>query len=260
MTIERVTFVTHHDKPRALELERELAAEVERRGATVDHDEPDLVVALGGDGTVLRAAQIAHGSNALLLGINLGSVGYLTETDAAGGGDAIARIFAGDFSIETRLMLDCSVDDGDRFVALNEVLVDRAGRHLVKIAVEVDGEYLATFNADGALVATPTGSTAYALSAGGPIVSPRTECLIVVPVSPHMIFARPFVLAPDARVTMQVTTEGADATLSIDGSIGCAAPRGTVLSVRRHERPLSVVRLGGPDFIQRLRIKLDLPG
>ncbi|MEA2487311.1 MAG: kinase [Actinomycetota bacterium] len=260
MKIERVTFVTHDGKPDSGHIETELAAEVRKRGATVDDADPDLVIALGGDGTVLRAAQVAHRSNALLVGINLGSLGYLTEVDGTEGGRALDRIFAGDFSIESRLMLDCRIEDGDAFVALNEVLVDRAERHLVKIAVHVDGEYLATFNADGALVATPTGSTAYALSAGGPVVSPRAECLIVVPVSPHMIFARPFVLAPEARVRMEVTSEGADATLSVDGSTGCSAPRGTVLSVGRHERALRVVRLGGPDFIQRLRIKLDLPG
>jgi NAD+ kinase len=260
MSLERVTFVTHPDKAGATSLERELADEVVARGASVDSDRPDLVVALGGDGTVLRAAQVAHRADALLVGINLGSVGYLTEVDGTEGKAALDRIFAGHYSIENRLMLDCRIEGGDHFVALNEVLVDRSGRHLVKIGVEVDGEYLATFNADGALVATPTGSTAYALSAGGPVVSPRAECLIVVPVSPHMIFGRPFVLAPEARVRMEVAPEGADATLSVDGGTGCPAPRGTVLSVGRHERDLRVVRLGGPDFIQRLRIKLDLPG
>lgn len=260
MNVERVAFVTHHEKPGAADLERRLTEDVTRRGAVVADEAPDLVVALGGDGTVLRAAQIAHRSDALLVGINLGSLGYLTEVDGSDADSAMGRIFGGDFSIEKRLMLRCDVGGRDSFVALNEVLIDRAGRHLVKISVEVDGEYLATFNADGALVATPTGSTAYALSAGGPVVSPRAECLIVVPVSAHMIFARPFVLAPDARVRMEVTTAGADATVSIDGSTGCDAPRGTVLTVGRHERALRVVRLGGPDFIQRLRVKLDLPG
>ncbi len=260
MRLARVSFVTHHEKEGADDLEQRLVADIERRGAAVDNDNPDLVVALGGDGTVLRAAQVAHRADALLIGINLGSLGYLTEVDGSEGERALERVFSGDFTIETRLMLECRVDDGDSFVALNEVLVERAGRHLVKIAVEVDGEYLATFNSDGAIVATPTGSTAYALSAGGPVVSPRAECLIVVPVSPHMIFARPFVLAPEARVRMEVTREGADASVSVDGALGAAAPRGSVMSVGRHERALRVVRLGGPDFIQRLRVKLDLPG
>lgn len=260
MNVRRVTFVTHHEKKGADELERRLAGAIESRGATVGDGRPDLVVALGGDGTVLRAAQVAHRADALLIGINLGSLGYLTEVDGSEGESALERVFAGDFTIESRLMLDCSIEGGDSFVALNEVLVERSGRHLVKIAVEVDDDYLATFNSDGAIVATPTGSTAYALSAGGPVVSPRAECLIVVPVSPHMIFARPFVLAPEARVRMEVTQEGADASMSVDGSLGAAAPRGTVLSVGRHERPLRVVRLGGPDFIRRLRVKLDLPG
>ncbi|MFN2594745.1 MAG: NAD(+)/NADH kinase [Actinomycetota bacterium] len=260
MAIERVTFVTHHEKPDADKLEQALASQIEKKGATVGEEDPDLVVALGGDGTVLRAAQVAHRSNALLVGINLGTLGYLTEIDSSEGGRALDRIFAGDFSIESRLMLDCRIEGGDSFVALNEVLVERSGQHLVKIAVQVDGEFLATFNADGALVATPTGSTAYALSAGGPVVSPRAECMIVVPVSPHMIFARPFVLAPEAIVRMEVGSDGADATLSVDGSRRSAAPGGTVLTVGRHQEALRVVRLGGPDFIQRLRVKLDLPG
>jgi NAD+ kinase len=197
-----------------------------------------------------------------LMGVNFGSLGYLAEVE---GGDlfpAFERILAGDFTTESRMMLRCDTPDGnDQAVALNEVLVEREARtRLVRLGVSIAGERLTDFNADGVIVATPTGSTAYALSAGGPIVSPRAECIVLVPVSPHMVFARPFVLAPDAEVEIHVDRGGDAAALAIDGGIDRELPPGSRIRVARHERPLRLVRLGSPGFIERLRAKLDLPG
>lgn len=258
MKIERVAIVTHEGKARAGELQRELTGFLGSQGIEVTTSEPDLVVSLGGDGTMLRAAQLAHAADAPLLGVNLGMLGYLTEVDAGDEIAALEKIFAGSFSLEERMMLSCT-SGGDSYVGLNEVLVERSSRHrLVRLGVRIGGESLAEFNADGVIVATPTGSTAYALSAGGPIVSPRAECLVLVPVSPHLIFTRPFVITPDEEVEITVDTERG-ASLTLDGALGRDLPPGATVAVGRHPRPLRLVRLEGPGFLERLRAKLDLP-
>ena len=266
MKVERVGMVVHDGKPRAVELQKELTDWLASRGVTVDPDDPDLVVSLGGDGTVLRAARHAHAADAPLLAVNLGRLGYLTEVESASAREALERIFDGRFELEDRMMLQCDVGSAeapDSFVGLNEVLVERSSRsRLVSLDVAIGGERLTTFNADGIIVATPTGSTAYALSAGGPIVSPRAECLVLAPVSPHMIFSRPFVLAPDE--TVEITVAGDDdraheASVVLDGGEGCELARGATVVVKRHERRLRLVRLAGPGFLERLRVKLDLP-
>ena len=267
MNVSRVTLVVHDGKKDALELEKQLLTSMSDRGVSVVDAAPELVVSLGGDGTVLRAARVAHEADAPLLAVNLGTLGYLTEVDAKSAVQAVDRIFSGDFEIEDRMMLDCEArtsEGTERFIGLNEVLVERSARHrLVRLDVRVSDERLATFNADGVIVATPTGSTAYALSAGGPIVSPRAECLLVVPVSPHMIFTRPVVLSPHDVVDITVGGEQdghpQEASVVLDGRLGRNLGTGDSVTVRRHDRPLRLIRMAGPGFLERLRSKLDLP-
>lgn len=267
MNVAGVSIVVHDGKPKARDLERQLVESLQGRGVSIVGSGADLVISLGGDGTVLRAARIAHEADAPLLAVNLGTLGYLTEVDAAEAGVAVDRILSGDFEIEDRMMLDCathSADGEERFVGLNEVLVERSSRHrMVRLEVKVGGERLATFNADGVIVATPTGSTAYALSAGGPIVSPRAECVLVVPVSPHMIFTRPVVLSARDEVEIRVGGDAGDrareASVVLDGGLARNLAPGEHTTVRRHERPLKLVRMSGPGFLERLRGKLDLP-
>ena len=264
MSVGRVAVVVNERKPRALELAREIAALLTAEGITVAIEEPDLVISLGGDGTMLRAAQHAHAADVPLLGVNLGTLGYLTEVDPGDEVESVRAVLSGSFEIQERMMLSCALEGAGSpgpFIGLNEVLVERAsGRRLVRLGVKVGGESLGDFNADGVIVATPTGSTAYALSAGGPIVSPRAACLVVVPVSAHMVFSRPFVLADDEVVEITVRDSGPAAALSLDGHMGCDVPPGATVVVRRHERPLKLVRLGGPRFLERLRTKMNLPG
>ena len=266
MSVRRVAIVSNEGKPEAKERAREIEEVLVAHGIALGLDDPDLVISLGGDGTMLRAAQHAHAADVPLLGVNLGTLGYLTEVDAADEVAAVRRVLAGEYDIQDRMMLSCSIDGAadaapGPFVALNEVLVERATRtRLVRLGVRVGGESLGDFNADGIIVATPTGSTAYALSAGGPIVSPRAECLVVVPVSPHMVFARPIVLAADEVVEVTVRPSGPGASLSLDGHLGGDLASGATVSVRRHDRPLKLVRLGGPRFLERLRTKMNLPG
>lgn len=271
MNVRSVSLVVHDGKPKAVELSKELLAVLDKRGIDLVETGADLVVSLGGDGTVLRAARVAHQADAPLLAVNLGTLGYLTEVDASEAGPSLERIFAGDFDIEDRMMLDSEATTAagvQRFVGLNEILVERSSRYrLVRLEVGVSGERLATFDADGVIVATPTGSTAYALSAGGPIVSPRAECLLVVPVSPHMIFSRAVVLSPQDEVEIRVGGDQRDAgggsvqeaSLVLDGALGRTLTTGDSVVVKRHERPLRLVRMKGPGFLERLRSKLDLP-
>jgi NAD+ kinase len=260
MNIERVAMVAHHGRREITKIQENLREWLEARGIAVDDERPDLVVALGGDGTMLRAAQVAHSADAPLIGVNLGTLGYLTEVDAGGEIAAMEKIIDGSYALEERMMLRCE-SDGATYVGLNEVLVERTSRHrLVRLKVSIGDEELADFNADGVLVATPTGSTAYALSAGGPIVSPRAQCLVFVPVSAHMMAARPFVLAPDEIVHIEVASNQERASFALDGAIGDDLKPGSEVVVRRHFRPLMLVRLAGPGFIERLRSKLGLPG
>ncbi|CAN5520854.1 NAD(+)/NADH kinase [soil metagenome] len=263
MTVKRVAIVAHPKKPGVAELNEELSRVLADHGVEVAPEDPDLVLSLGGDGTMLRAAHHAHEADALLLGVNRGMLGYLTEVEGGQEKDALERVFQDAYVVEERMMLSCKVR-GDakrgKLVGLNEVLVERAARYrVVRLSVTVGGESLASFNADGVIVATPTGSTAYALSAGGPIVSPRAQCIVVVPVSPHMIFSRPFVLAPDEVVEVMLESHD-DASLSLDGEPAGDLSRHDSVVVRRHPRPLKLVRLSGPGFVARLRTKLQLPG
>ncbi|HYI45208.1 MAG TPA: NAD(+)/NADH kinase [Actinomycetota bacterium] len=264
MNVNRVAIVAHARKPDAKEVADSLSEWLGSRSIEVTEADPDLVVSLGGDGTMLRAAKLAHSAEAPLLGVNLGRVGYLTEIEMSNEQSALEAVFAGDFSIEERMMLSCRVLVGGEtheYVGLNEVLLERATRHrLVHVQVTVGDEQLGSFGADGVIVATPTGSTAYALSAGGPIVSPRAECLVLVPVSAHMILARPFIFAADETVTLTVAEGDQTASLVIDGTWGQDIPPGVPVDVSRHQRPLRLVKLTGPDFIARLRMKLGLPG
>ena len=261
MKLQRISVIAHEGKEGAADVGAKIAKWASSHGIEISDEIPDLVLAVGGDGTMLRAAQKAHAEDAPLLGINLGRLGYLPEVDLGTQDEALTRVAAGDFHLEERMMLRCASTDGTENVALNEVLIERASRfRLVRLAVKVSGEALASFSADGVIVATPTGSTAYALSAGGPLVSPRTQCIILVPVSAHMIFSRPFVLAPDDTVEITVDAEGERASLAFDGTDGGDVDPGSSISIERHPRPLKLVRLSGPRFLERLRTKLDLPG
>jgi len=262
---ERVAIVAHASKSLAREAETTLKEWLAERGIELSGEQPDLVISLGGDGTMLRAAKVAHAADAPLLGVNLGRVGYLTEIEMSQEMESLEKVFAGDYAIEERMMLDCRVEIASEihpFLGLNEVLLERSSRHrLVNLEVWVGEEQLGSFSADGVIVATPTGSTAYALSAGGPIVSPRAECLVVVPVSAHMILSRPFVFAADETVTLKVGSGSSQgATLVVDGAAGVEVPSGNAVDVGRNPRPLRLVKLAGPGFIERLRMKLGLPG
>lgn len=221
----------------------------------------DLVVAVGGDGTFLRAAHLASRDDVPVLGVKVGRMGFLTEVEPDAASDLLDRVLTGRARIEERLAMLAEAPEFAEQWALNEVIVEKTARHrLIRLAVFVDETYVTTFSADGVLTATPTGSTAYSFSAGGPIVSPSVPCLVVTPIAPHMVFDRSLVLGADQRVTIEVLGEEA-AVVSADGRSSLELPVGSRVRIGRAPRPMRFVRLDdAPAFHELVRQKFGLPG
>ena len=225
----------------------------------------ELVVVIGGDGSILRAAELTHESDSPLLGINLGHVGFLAEAELADLESAIEAIAHRDYLIEDRLTVDVSVHQDGRTIyetfALNEASVEKAARErMVELIVEIDGRPLSRWGCDGVVCATPTGSTAYNFSAGGPVVWPGVQALCVVPLSAHALFARPMVVAPDSVVALEMVpgAEGGG-VLWCDGRRSIDLSSGARVEVRRGARPVRLVRLHDEPFTDRLVAKFGLP-
>jgi NAD+ kinase len=225
----------------------------------------ELVVVLGGDGTILRAAELTHGTPTPLLGVNLGHVGFLAEAESEDIDSTIDAIVARRYTSEDRLTIDVAVYQGKELVAstwaLNEASVEKAARQrMLEVVVEVDGRPLSRWGCDGVVCATPTGSTAYNFSAGGPVVWPGVDALLMVPISAHALFARPMVVAPDSVLAVEVLaqTEGAG-VLWCDGRRTVDLPPGARIEVRRGQHPVHLVRLHQAPFTDRLVAKFDLP-
>jgi NAD+ kinase len=253
---------------------RVLGAEAEDLGlsdvATVPSSEDavtgcEIVVVFGGDGTILRAAEMARGKDVPVLGVNLGHVGFLAEAESDALEDTVDRVVARDYAVEKRLTLDVTVTvDGEvisRGWALNEASVEKASRErMLEVVVEVDDRPLSRWGADGVVLATPTGSTAYAFSAGGPVVWPEVEALLLVPISAHALFARPLVVSPESVLAVEVLprTDGTG-VLWCDGRRPVELPSGARIEARRGTRPVLLARLHQAPFTDRLVAKFDLP-
>jgi NAD+ kinase len=225
----------------------------------------ELVLVIGGDGSILRAAELTHETSTPLLGVNLGHVGFLAEAEQDDVESTISAIVDRAYTAEDRLTLDVSVMVGKEVLfstfALNEASVEKAARErMLEVVVEVDGRPLSRWGCDGVVCATPTGSTAYNFGAGGPIVWPAVEALLMVPLSAHALFARPMVVAPSSVLAVEVlaNTEGSG-VLWCDGRRTVDLPPGARIEVRRGERPVRLVRLHQAPFTDRLVAKFDLP-
>jgi NAD+ kinase len=225
----------------------------------------ELALVIGGDGTILRAAELARESGTPLLGVNLGHVGFLAEAESDDVEFTIDAIVNRRYSSEQRLTVDVSVFRDGQLVtsswALNEASVEKAARErMLEVVVEVDGRPLSRWGCDGVVCATPTGSTAYNFSAGGPIVWPGVEALLIVPISAHALFARPMVVAPTSVLAVEVLarTEGSG-VLWCDGRRTVDLPPGARIEVRRGRSPVRLVRLHQAPFTDRLVAKFDLP-
>ena len=269
----RIAFTVHPRRPEAETLADRAVAWLGARGhdsvraghpgGPLDLAGVDLLVSLGGDGTLLRAVDSALDASIPVLGVNLGLLGYLTEVEPAGLEDALERFLAGRYEVEERMTLAVTVryPDGtvvDERSALNEATVEKTvPGHTVRIAASIDGHPFVTYAADGLLTSTPTGSTAYNLSARGPLLSPRLRALILTPVSPHMLFYRPLVLDPAQRVHLEVLGPR-PAVLVVDGLTVATLEPGATVDYREGDRPARLVTFGSRDFHAILRAKFQL--
>lgn len=224
----------------------------------------DLAVAVGGDGTMLRTVALIASTGAPVLGVNVGQLGYLTTVDPPDALAAVRKVLAGDHGIEDRMLVSVRVESAGvaadiPSTALNEAVLEKTPMgHTVRIGVQFDGDYFTTYAADGLIVATPTGSTAYSFSARGPILDPGLRAMVLTPVSPHMLFDRSLVLAPDVEVRLEVLGHR-PATLSLDGqNVGELAP-GDALVCTASPAVARLVTLGPRDFHQILKAKFGLP-
>lgn len=224
----------------------------------------ELVVVLGGDGTVLRAAERARGSGVPLLGVNLGHVGFLAELEPEDLREVVEAVVACEYVVEQRMTADARIYDGGTEVvhtwALNEVSIEKGPTdRMLDLMVEVDGRPLSRWHCDGVVCATPTGSTAYSFSAGGPVVWPEVEALLLVPLSAHALFARPLAISPTSRIVVECVAPTKQGVLWADGRRSFELPHNARIEVRRHPEPVSFARLRDAPFTDRLVAKFGLP-
>jgi len=276
--IRTVGLVVKRDRPRAVRLARRMLGWLERRGLRVLVDaeaqldgararskddlarEADLIVVLGGDGTLLSIARRA-GAGLPILGVNLGELGFLTEVVEDEAMPMLARVVAGRYELDRRITLAARLERKGRVIgryrALNDVVITNGAlARVIEFAVTVDGLPFTTYRADGIIVATPTGSTAYSLSVGGPIVEPTVQVLLLSPISPHTLSNRPVVLRPTAVVRVTIGRREEDALLTIDGQEGTPLAAGDVIEVRQGRAPVCLVRSPDRTYYDVLRSKL----
>lgn len=250
--MNRVKLVVRDDKPSAAGIAERFAVLLAERGVTTDDGPSDAVVAIGGDGTVLEAAAIAMSSGIPICGVNVGRVGYLAEFAESEIADLAHAISADTYG--TRLHNTVSVVAGGcRESAINDVVVEKVvSQRIIEVSVEVDGRALAEYRTDGMIVASSLGSTAYSLSAGGPIVDPRLEALILTPIAPHSLLTRAIVLAPDAVVTLTVAGHR-PARINVDGRELCTVQRDEAITIRRGATTVEFLTLDRHPFPQAVR-------
>jgi NAD+ kinase len=224
----------------------------------------ELVVVLGGDGTILRGAELARSTDIPLLGVNLGHVGFLAEAEREDINTVVRGVVDRSWQVEERMAIDARLFQGDALVAqtwaLNEISLEKTIRErMIDVLIEVDGRPLSRWGCDGVVCATPTGSTAYAFSAGGPVVWPEVEALVVVPLSAHALFARPLVVSPRSIVALEVHGSGPAAVLWADGRRSVEVPPTARIDVRASQQPVRLARLIPGTFTDRLVAKFSLP-
>ncbi len=259
------TPVLSEDERRDLLAAEPGLVEVAVLGKDVRSEELELVIVLGGDGTILRAAELVRGCGAPLLGVNLGHVGFLAESERDDLREAVARGLANDYTVEERMTLSARVKVDNQVVyeswALNEATVEKASRErMLEVVIEVDGRPMESFGCDGVVMSTPTGSTAYSFSAGGPVVWPGVAALLLVPLSAHALFARPLVVDAESSLAVEVLDRaGGAGILWCDGRRAFDLPPGARVVVRRSPVPVRLARLHPGPFTDRLVQKFNLP-
>jgi len=226
-------------------------------GASLEHSE--LIVTIGGDGTLLRGVRLAVPLEIPILGINTGRLGFLTEIETTSAGMAsIARVLRGDFNVEERVALQVSVNGVGAHFALNDVVVRRGAQaRMAPFGLSLDGERIAHIPSDGIVVATPTGSTAYFLSAGGPIIAPTVDAFGVASLLPHTLFARPLIVPTSSTIEITCDSEIVHANLETDGTLVSDLASGDLVTIKRAPQPVKFARTGDREFFARLEEKLQ---
>jgi NAD+ kinase len=225
----------------------------------------DLIIVLGGDGTLISVArQVARQDSERdipILGINLGSLGFLTEITRQETFDFLERVLQGDFKVSTRMMLEAVIwrngREAARYRVLNDVVINKGAiARIIDMVVTVGDAYLTTFRADGLVIATPTGSTAYNLSAGGPIISPGLHCFVITPICPHMLANRPLIVSDEVAIRIEVNSKDEDVFFTADGQVGMDLQAGDLVEVRKSDRGTLLVDSPSKDYFEVLRTKL----
>ncbi|ABA89566.1 polyphosphate/ATP-dependent NAD kinase [Syntrophotalea carbinolica DSM 2380] len=246
-------------------LEKKLAQDV--GDAEQSHDRGsipgmvDLIIVLGGDGTLISVARQVCGRDVPILGVNLGSLGFLTEITRGELYLSLEKVLKGEFSLSDRMMLEAVVWrhglEAGRFSVLNDVVINKGAiARIIDMEVSVDTAYLTTFKSDGLIIATPTGSTAYNLSAGGPIISPGLHCLVVTPICPHMLANRPLIVSDTACIRIEMKLRDQDVVLTADGQVGMALEAGDVVEIRKADRCTRLIKSPSKEYFEVLRTKL----
>jgi NAD+ kinase len=247
-------------------LEQELH-EVARKGARLETtSELDALVTLGGDGTLLRGARYLDGKDIPILGVNLGRLGFLTSCQSDDFEAALRNLAGGEYVAQPRMALSARAIDAGGAVrkqwrALNDFVLHKGGfARVVRLNIFVDDESIGTYAADGIVISTPTGSTAYSLSAGGPVVVPTLESIVLTPISPHTLAIRSLVIPADAEVTVEANETPTELLVTVDGQVGTSFVKGEKLKVRKADNPVRIVRFPGATFFERMRVKLGWGG
>ncbi|MFQ5554813.1 MAG: NAD(+)/NADH kinase [Acidimicrobiia bacterium] len=262
-----LAVVLHESKPEASDIARPLVELAEERGldavllrATDAVPEgADVVVGVGGDGTLLEAVALAHPLDLPVIGVNLGTVGYLTDVEPDQIGGMLDALASGEVRELHRMTLTVRLGDGTTFDGINDVVLEKeSSQRLVQIEVDINKRHFTTYRSDGLIVATPLGSTAYSLSAGGPVIDPELQAIILTPVAPHSLLSRSIVLSPDAELTFTISIDR-DVRINVDGREAAVVRVGDVLSVARGVRPVRFLSMfGGLPFPQGVRRQFGL--
>lgn len=274
--VERILLITHRHRKdvrvaatlirrEAEEMGLQICDRTEMDSDSPRQDTPDLVLALGGDGTILSAAEYSHRFDIPLLGVNFGKMGFLAETTPDSITRVLRQVAAGDYLLDPRMTLQAKLQRPDGSTAqgwaLNDIVVMHTDlAHPADFAFAIDGQMVSTYAADGIIVSTPTGSTAYAFSAGAPVVWPDTEAIVMSPLAAHGLFTRPLVVSPASHLEIGVLPENRTApAVWFDGRRQEQAPAGSSITFTKGERPIKLVRLDDTPFASRLVTKFSLP-
>ncbi|MDD5475353.1 MAG: NAD(+)/NADH kinase [Syntrophales bacterium] len=280
MNIRRVGIIANTGKENAAQDSLELGEWLSKRDVTVFFEEEiagvlhgvegfpaselpgmsDMIVVFGGDGTLLRAARAVQGHDVPILGINLGAFGFMTVVNLHEMFDTMDLILKGEYGTSKRMLLDASVH-GHHFSALNDAVINRGNlSRMVNLETFVDEKYLATFKADGLIISTPTGSTAYSLSTGGPIVFPELDSMIITPICPHTLTNRPIVVPPESSVRVVLFTREEGATVTLDGQDSLVMKSGDAVTITKSRHSIDLVVSPNRDYMEVLRGKLGWGG